>query len=96
MNVSRTEYVDSLRRQLDEWRAYLHEVEENAAQRGRQATAGFAERMKDVDREMHEAEEKIAQLTAAGDNEWNRLRGETAQVFTQLNRVFADAVSRLS
>ncbi len=84
--ASREEYVEMLKRQLDEWNDDIDELEAKVAE----ATAPAREKLQPYLAKAREGSDaalkKLAELKASGDESWDKVEGEAEHIWKTLRQ----------
>jgi vacuolar-type H+-ATPase subunit H len=84
----RDQVINQLKQQLDVLNAKLDDLEAKAAQASGEAKAEYEKRMQDLKEMAQPARDKLKELRAAGEDQWDRLANEAEKHYKALVHSF--------
>lgn len=85
---NRDEVIERLKNELDAMNAKLDEMEKKAGEASGEARAKYEERMQHLREMSQPAREKLQELRAAGEGQWDRLSAEAEKHYKALVHSF--------
>lgn len=93
---TRKEYIDSLTRQMDSWRAQLGEHEKAVANKSKEAQDEFTEAAERLENRFKGLEEEIEKARTVSDDAWEATKAEIEKSWKKANEAVARALSSIS
>lgn len=85
---NRSEFIDRMKNQLDEFDQQIDNIKAKAEQMDAQARQEYESRLHDLREKRREAKRRLDELRAAGDEKWQQLRDEAQHAWTALGNSF--------
>ena len=92
---SRDEYIEKMKRQLDEWNKDVDRLEAQISEVQSSARAELQTRVKQAREGYETAKEKLEEIRAGGDESWEKARDEVEHVWKVLKQSINYFRSRL-
>jgi flagellar hook-basal body complex protein FliE len=86
--------ADQLKTQSEVWRAQAKDYQERMEQAGEQARAEYKSAMEQMESKIQEAAKLAEQIRSANEAAWKDMVTATQKAFAELQRGWAEAVSR--
>jgi flagellar hook-basal body complex protein FliE len=86
--------ADQLKTQSEVWRAQAKDYQERMEQAGEQARAEYKRAMEQMESKIQEAAKLAEQIRSANEAAWKDMVTATQKAFAELQRGWAEAVSR--
>jgi hypothetical protein len=86
--------ADQLKTQSEVWRAQAKDYQERKEQAGEQARAEYKRAMEQMESKIQEAAKLAEQIRSANEAAWKDMVTATQKAFAELQRGWAEAVSR--
>lgn len=93
MAEKRDEYVDKMKRQLDEWNASIDKLESRAGELKAEAREQYQARVAALRAKREELLGKLKELQAAGENAWEAVKSGIEVARTEFKRAYEEARS---
>ena len=87
----RDEYVDKMKKQLDEWNTKLAALETKASQAKDEAKVKYGEEMAVIVKKRNEAKSRLSELQGASEEAWEELKAGMDQAWSSLKDAFEKA-----
>ena len=87
-------FAEQLKAQSDVWRAQAKDYQERMQQAGEQARAEYKKAMEQMETIIHDAAKLAEQVRGANEAAWKDMVAANQKAFAELQRGWADAVSR--
>ncbi len=92
--MKRDEYVEKLKKQLDQWNAEISYLEARADQMSAEAKADYEQHIKDLRQQSRDAHAKLQEIQKAHLHAWEDLRAGAEQIWRTMEESFKRASSR--
>ena len=92
--VAKQQLADQLKAQSEIWRAQVKDYQERLEQMGEQARSEYEKTMEQMQAKAEEAHKLAEQVRGANEAAWNDMVTANQKAFAELQRGWADAVSR--
>ncbi len=92
--MTRTEFVNKMKQQLDEFNRKLDELEKKGADYNQEARARFDRRMEELKEKRQEAGKRLDEINQAGDKAWETLKNGATAAWTSLEESLKQARSQ--
>jgi hypothetical protein len=86
--------AEQLKAQSDIWQAQLKEYRQRMEQAGEKARAGYTKAMEQMEAKIQDAAKLAEQIRSANEAAWKDMATASQKAFAELQRGWADAVSR--
>ena len=93
---SRDEYVEALKKKLDEWNEQIGKTEKQMSDATGEAKIRFAKQVDDMKAQTEDAHKKMNELIASSTHEWDGQRKRFEQAWSDIAAGFGRAWSRFS
>jgi chromosome segregation ATPase len=93
MADKRDEYVDKLKRQLDEWNAAIDNLEQRAGELKAEARERYQARLAVLRAKRQEIQGKLKEIQAAGESAWDAIKASVEVARTEFKRAYEEAES---
>ena len=87
-------FADTLKAQSDVWEAQLKDYKERFEQMGEKARDDYTKAMEQMEAKAQEARKMADHVRGANEAAWKDMLGATQKAFAELQKGWADAVSR--
>ena len=87
-------FAEQLKAQSDVWRAQAKDYQERIQQAGEQARAEYKKAMEQMETSIQNAAKLAEQVRGANEAAWKDMVAASQKAFAELQRGWADAVSR--
>lgn len=87
-------FADQLKAQSDVWKAQVEDYQERLEQMGDKARADYQKTMEQMQAKADEARKMAEQVRGANEAAWKDMFGASQKAFAELQKGWADAVSR--
>jgi uncharacterized phage infection (PIP) family protein YhgE len=87
-------FTDQVKQQTDVWLSQLKGYEEKVDQAQGQAREEYAKAVKQLEEQTQAAKDLAAKAQAAGDAAWADMKSAAEKAFAELQKGWADALSR--
>jgi hypothetical protein len=87
-------FAEQLKAQSDIWRAQAKDYQERLQQAGEQARAEYKKAMEQMEAKIQDAAKLAEQVRGANDAAWKDMVTASQKAFAELQRGWAEAVSR--
>jgi uncharacterized coiled-coil DUF342 family protein len=87
-------FVDQLKAQSDVWKAQVKDYQEQLEQMGEKARGDYEKAMAQMKAKAEEAGKLAEQVRGANETAWKDMVGASQKAFAELQRGWADAISR--
>jgi flagellar hook-basal body complex protein FliE len=87
-------FVEQLKAQNDIWRAQAKDYQERLQQAGEQARAEYKKAMEQMEAKIQDAAKLAEQVRGANETAWKDMVTASQKAFAELQRGWAEAVSR--
>ncbi len=91
----RTEYVEKLSVQMIEWDAQIDRLKIKATGATPQAVPEYLNAIAALQIKRDEAAQKLQNMSAAGDDEWEALKTGMEQIWSELTTMLGDAIRKI-
>jgi len=88
MSESRHEFIENLKQRLDDLDERIDELRQKARDTKGQASAEYENRLHDVREKRREAQRKLDELRAAGEEKWQQLKDEAEHAWKALGNSY--------
>jgi ElaB/YqjD/DUF883 family membrane-anchored ribosome-binding protein len=92
--MKKENFADQLKTQSEVWKAQLKDYQELLEQMGGRAGEEYKKTMEQMEAKAEEARKMAAQVRAANEAAWNDMFSASQKAFAELQKGWADAVSR--
>jgi hypothetical protein len=92
----RQDYAEQVKAQTEVWRAQIKAYQEQMEQAGAKAMADYKEAMEQMEAKTEEARRLAERVRSANENAWKDMQAATAKAFAELQKGWADAISRFA
>jgi hypothetical protein len=92
----RQDFAEQVKAQTEVWRAQIKAYQEQMEQAGAKAMADYKEAMEQMEAKTEEARRLAERVRSANENAWNDMQAATAKAFAELQKGWADAISRFA
>jgi predicted nuclease with TOPRIM domain len=89
-------YLEKLQGKLDEWRAEIDRLKAKAAQSKADLKLQIDNRIKDLEAQSQEAQEKFQQLRQASGDAWEDLKGGVTRAWADLGEAVKSAIAKFT
>lgn len=96
MSDTRDAYVEKMKAKLDEWNAEIAKLEAKAKQKEADARMDIEKQIEELKEKRSKANEKLEQMSSAGESAWNDLKAGVEQAADALGDALKAARSRFS
>ena len=93
--TTRDEYVDRMKRQLDEWNRDIDRLEAQAASGEARAKLRYTEQMEKARRRRDDLQQRLDELQRSSGDAWERMKGGVDEAGNALREALADARKEL-
>jgi len=93
MAEKRDEYVDKLKRQLDEWNAAIDKLEQRAGELKTEARERYQARLAALRAKRQEIQLKLKDIQTAGESAWDAIKASVEVARTEFKRAYEEAES---
>jgi hypothetical protein len=87
-------FVDQLKAQSDVWKAQVKDYQEQLEQMGEKARGDYEKAMAQMKAKAEEAGKLAEQVRGANETAWKDMVGASQKAFAEMQKGWADAVSR--
>jgi hypothetical protein len=87
-------FTEQLRAQADIWRAQLKEYQQQAEQAGEKVRADYKTAIAQLESQAEEARKLLEKVQTANEAAWSDMQSASQKAFVELQRGWADALSR--
>jgi flagellar hook-basal body complex protein FliE len=87
-------FAEQIKAQSDIWRAQAKDYQERLEQGGEQARAGYKKAMEQMEAKIQDAAKLAEQVRSANEAAWKDMVTASQKAFAELQRGWAEAVSR--
>ena len=87
-------FADQLKAQSDIWKAQVKDYQERVEQAGEQARGEYKKSMEQMQDKAEEARNLAEKVRGANEEAWKDMVGASQKAFVELQRGWADAISR--
>ena len=94
MSSKRDEYLQQLKTKLDEWNAEIDVLEEKAGRLAAEAKQRYDKQIEEAKARRDELQDKLAELTQAGDAAWDDLKSGIDLAWEALSNAVSSAKSK--
>lgn len=94
--TNRDEFVETLKRQIDEWNGQITEMETKMKQATADAEAKYAGQIAEASKYRAEAQAKLAETLQTSHDTWEQYRVNTEAAFHDISEGFRKAWTRFS
>jgi chromosome segregation ATPase len=91
--MTRNEFVNKMKEQLDEFNRKLDDLEKKRADYGEEARARFDKRITELKEKRREASKRLDEINQAGDKAWEDLKTGATAAWKSLQESFEQARS---
>ena len=88
------DFADHVKAQTDIWRAQIKDYQEQLDQAGAKARADYAKAVAQMEANAEEARKLYEKVQSASESAWQDMQTATQKAFVELQRGWADALSR--
>jgi cell division septum initiation protein DivIVA len=92
----RQDFAEQVKAQTEVWRAQIKAYQEQMEQAGAKAMADYKEAMEQMEAKTEEARRLAERVRSANENAWKDMQAATAKAFAELQKGWADAISRFA
>lgn len=92
--MTRNEFVEKMKHQLDEFNRKLDELEKKGADYNQEARTRFDRRMEELKQKRQEASKRIDEINQAGDKAWETLKTGATAAWNSLEESLKQARSQ--
>jgi predicted nuclease with TOPRIM domain len=89
-------YLEKLQGKLDEWRAEIDRLKAKAAQSKADLKLQIDNRIKDLEAQSQEAQDKFQQLRQASGDAWEDLKGGVTRAWADLGEAVKSAIAKFT
>lgn len=93
MAEKREEYVERIKRQLDEWNAGIEKLEKRAGELTAEARQRYQARVEALRARRQEIQGKVKELQAAGESAWEAIKAGVEAARTEFKRAYEETES---
>ncbi len=83
-------YLEFANAQIDVWKSRIAVLETRARQESNMAQKVYQEKIKELKNTLQHAENKLAKVKKIDGNSWETVRGELADSWKELGRIFSE------
>jgi hypothetical protein len=87
-------FTEQLRAQADIWRAQLKDYQQQAEQAGDKVRADYKTAIAQLENQAEEARKLLEKVQTANEAAWSDMQSASQKAFVELQRGWADALSR--
>ena len=88
------DFAKQVKAQIDVWQAQIKDHQEQLEKAGAKARADYEKAVAQMRGKAEDARRLLDQVQKANENAWKDLQGSTQKAFAQLQKGWADALSR--
>jgi uncharacterized protein YukE len=92
----RQDFAEQVKAQTEVWRGQIKAYQEQMEQAGAKAMADYKEAMEQMEAKTEEARRLAERVRSANENAWKDMQAATAKAFAELQKGWADAISRFA
>jgi peptidoglycan hydrolase CwlO-like protein len=93
MAEKREEYVERMKRQLDEWNAAIDKLEKRAGELTAEARQRVQARVAALRAKRQEIQGKLKEMQAAGESAWDAIKASVEAARTEFKRAYEETES---
>jgi hypothetical protein len=90
----RQDFAEQVKAQTEVWRGQIKTYQEQMEQAGAKAMADYKKAMAQMEAKAEEARQLAEQVQSANEIAWKDMQSATAKAFAELQKGWADAISR--
>ncbi|HML14778.1 MAG TPA: hypothetical protein VK456_15850 [Xanthobacteraceae bacterium] len=90
----RQDFAEQVKAQTEVWRGQIKTYQEQMEQAGAKAAADYKKAMEQMQAKAEEARRLAEQVHSASESAWRDMQTATAKAFAELQKGWADAISR--
>ena len=90
----RLDFAEQVKAQTEVWRGQIKAYQEQMEQAGAKAMADYKTAMAQMEAKAEEARRLAEQVQSANETAWKDMQSATAKAFAELQKGWADAISR--
>jgi hypothetical protein len=90
------DFAEQVKAQTEVWRGQIKAYQEQMEQAGAQAMAEYKRAMEQMEAKSEEARRLAEQVQSANESAWKDMQTATAKAFAELQKGWADAISRFA
>jgi hypothetical protein len=90
------DFAEQVKAQTEVWRGQIKAYQERMEQAGAQAMAEYKRAMEQMEAKSEEARRLAEQVQTANESAWKDMQTATAKAFAELQKGWADAISRFA
>jgi len=91
----RTKYVEQLSSQMVEWDNEIERLKDKVESAAPESKAGYSSAIAALQLKRDEAAVKLQGISASSDDEWENLKPETEDVWSEVRTMLHDAVMKI-
>ena len=92
----RQDFAEQVNAQTEVWRSQIKAYQEQMEQAGAKAMADYKEAMEQMEAKTEEARRLAERVRSANENAWKDMQTATAKAFAELQKGWAEAISRFA
>jgi hypothetical protein len=92
----RQDFAEQVKAQTEVWRGQIKAYQEQMEQAGAKAMDEYKRAMEQMEAKTEEARRLAEQIQSANESAWKDMQTATAKAFAELQKGWADAISRFS
>jgi len=92
----RQDFAEQVKAQTEVWRSQIKAYQEHMEQAGTKAMAEYKKAMEQMEAKTEEARRLAEQIQSANESAWKDMQTATAKAFVELQKGWADAISRFA
>ena len=93
--ASKNEYVEKMKKQLDDWNTDIDTLQVKANLAKAELKVKYGEQIAELQKKRHEAEAKLNAIKSAADDSWEHLKGEAERTVNALKAGVTEFKSRM-
>jgi hypothetical protein len=90
------DFAEQVKAQTEVWRGQIKAYQEQMEQAGAKAMADYKKAMEQMEVKAEEAGQLAERVRSANENAWKDMQAATAKAFAELQKGWADALSRFA
>jgi predicted nucleic acid-binding Zn-ribbon protein len=93
--ASKNEYVEKMKKQLDDWNTDIDTLQVKANLAKAELKAKYSEQIAELRKKRHDAEGKLNAMKSAADDSWEHLKGEAERTVNALKAAVGEFKTRM-